>query len=180
MATISISDNITADSGSQVMVPVMMDDTSSIQSVDITLQYDPNIITALGVQKGSLLSELDDDFENNNDWTIRSNNENPGEIIISAFSATPLDIGSAGELFIIVFDAIAEGNSILDLTEGSVGIGGQDVSQTLDDGEITVGDTMDNEDPIVTPGQTFEYAENQAENFVIGTVEATDNVGVIG
>ncbi len=37
---------------------------------------------------------------------------------------------------------------------------------------------VDDEMPVVTTGQTFEYAENQAAGFEIGTVDASDNVGV--
>ncbi|HAC62204.1 MAG TPA: hypothetical protein DCF68_01385, partial [Cyanothece sp. UBA12306] len=44
--------------------------------------------------------------------------------------------------------------------------------------DITINVTdVDDLAPVVTGGEPFEYAENQAENFVIGTVEATDNVG---
>ena len=39
---------------------------------------------------------------------------------------------------------------------------------------------MDEAPPVVTAGQTFNYAENQAAGAVVATVAATDDVGVTG
>ena len=48
-------------------------------------------------------------------------------------------------------------------------------------GTITVNVTnIDDAAPAVTAGQRFTYAENQAANYTVGTVAATDNVGVTG
>ena len=48
------------------------------------------------------------------------------------------------------------------------------VTTTDDDG---AGDTTA---PVITGGQTFSYAENQTLPYTIGTVAATDAVGVTG
>ncbi len=39
---------------------------------------------------------------------------------------------------------------------------------------------VDDEDPVLSQGQNFSYAESQSEGFVVGTVLATDNVAVTG
>jgi len=36
---------------------------------------------------------------------------------------------------------------------------------------------VDENAPVVTPGQSFSYAENQLEGAVVGTVVASDDVG---
>ncbi|MBA4466813.1 hypothetical protein FHK98_15765, partial [Cylindrospermopsis raciborskii CS-506_A] len=37
---------------------------------------------------------------------------------------------------------------------------------------------MDDTAPVVNPNQTFSYAEGKTANFQVGTVTATDAVGV--
>ncbi len=39
---------------------------------------------------------------------------------------------------------------------------------------------IDDEDPVISQGQSFSYAEGQSAGFVVGTVLATDNVAVTG
>ena len=50
-------------------------------------------------------------------------------------------------------------------------------NSTTTDVTITVTD-VDEEDPAITANQAFAYVENQAANYVVGTVAATDNVAV--
>jgi hypothetical protein len=52
-----------------------------------------------------------------------------------------------------------------------------DVIVSVTDVNETVPDTTA---PVITAGQSFSYAENQAADFTVGTVAATDNVGVTG
>lgn len=44
----------------------------------------------------------------------------------------------------------------------------------------TADPSIDTAKPAVTAGQTFTYAENQAKDYVVGTVAATDDFGVTG
>ena len=64
---------------------------------------------------------------------------------------------------------------------------GEGVDRIFDNGTIDIGAfevhsvaNVDDTAPVVTAGQTFSYPENQAANSTIGTVVATDAVGVTG
>ncbi|MDH6097941.1 Ig-like domain-containing protein [Anabaenopsis sp. FSS-46] len=52
-------------------------------------------------------------------------------------------------------------------------------TSTATDVTITVTD-VDDTAPVITPSQTFTYQENQAVNYQVGTVTATDDVAVTG
>ena len=61
---------------------------------------------------------------------------------------------------------------VVSIEDGSGNVSTQTVAVTVTDvaEDVTA--------PVVTGSQTFSYAENQAADFAIGTVAATDGVGV--
>ncbi|MBI2353743.1 MAG: DUF4347 domain-containing protein, partial [Deltaproteobacteria bacterium] len=69
--------------------------------------------------------------------------------------------------------ALPVGTYTLTATTSVNGIAATD-SQAI---QVTLSDTTA---PVVTSGQNFSYAENQSANAVVGTVAATDAVGVTG
>lgn len=177
MATISLPGTLIADIDEQFIVDVTIDDASEVKSVDLTVTFDSNLITALGALKGSLLSALDGGFNTNDDWTVQTNTDTPGELKITAFSAEPLAAGSSGVLFQLGFqvnDGVTMGDTALDLTEGSVGIGSEDVTVDLVDGAVTIGDvTSDN--PPTTTGIADVTVNEDADNTVISLFDAFDD-----
>ncbi|WP_430463559.1 beta strand repeat-containing protein [Tabrizicola sp.] len=71
----------------------------------------------------------------------------------------------------------SDGNNVYVLTIRAVDGAGNVTNQTLTVTVLEVGDTTA---PIVTASQTLTYTENQTADSVIGTVLATDAVGVTG
>ncbi|MEA5536418.1 hypothetical protein, partial [Crocosphaera sp. XPORK-15E] len=52
-------------------------------------------------------------------------------------------------------------------------------TSVVTDVTVNVTDVVDETTPVVTPDQTFSYQENQIAGFEVGTVQATDDLGVV-
>ena len=68
------------------------------------------------------------------------------------------------------------GENSFDLTIQATDIAGNTASETV---TLSVED-VDDEAPVITTDQIFAYPENQADGTILGTVSASDNVGVTG
>jgi large repetitive protein len=62
-------------------------------------------------------------------------------------------------------------------TDGAGNTSAQTLTVTVADVDETVPDTTA---PVITPSQSFNYSENQASGALLGTVAASDNIGVTG
>jgi hypothetical protein len=71
----------------------------------------------------------------------------------------------------------SDGNNVYVVTIRALDGAGNATTQTL---TVTILQVSDATAPVVTAGQTLSYAENQTAGSVIGTVLATDAVGVTG
>lgn len=137
--TISISDDLIGSPGSTVVVPIVISDATGLQSVDIQIKYNTDLLDTSNEQisLGSVIS----------DFSLESNiDDDSGTIILSAFDPTPLESGT-GVIFEIEFqikgDAPADSNTILDLTTVLLGVDGIDFPSdkiTIEDGTLTFGE----------------------------------------
>ena len=103
-ATLSLGQGYVAPS-QRVTVPLSITLTQGqLYAADINLTYDPAVVTAVTVLKGSLVTN----------WSVVSNPQTPGVIRIAMAGATP--VVSSGELLQVVFQAVGASGTGTDLT----------------------------------------------------------------
>jgi methionine-rich copper-binding protein CopC len=114
-------------------------------------------------------------------WSLSGTGANPAD-------AADFSTATSGTVTILA------GQTTATFAVGAVAGDGAEFAETFtvtltDSASATVGtvtttindtSTADVTDPVVTAGQVFNYAENQAAGTVLATVLATDNVGVTG
>lgn len=119
--------NVAVTPGHPVTVTLAYTHTQgTVTSVDLRITYNPTVVTALSVQRGSLTTG----------WSIASNLNTPGVIQIAlATGSTPF--ATSGDLLAITFQAANQaGTTALTLAQGSLNEGA--LAVTLLDGSITV------------------------------------------
>ena len=125
-ATISLPDDAVGLSGGSVSVPLSSLPATGILGVDITVAYDPDVLTATGVTKTAI----------SNPFTLTVNLNTPGIVRISLFGNSPLS--GSGPIADLQFDVIGAAGQTddLDLTFAQINEGA--IPATLDDGFFTV------------------------------------------
>ncbi len=124
--TLALPD-VTVAPGQTVTVTLAYTHTQgAVTSADLRITYNPTVVTALSVQRGSLTTG----------WSIATNLNTPGVIQVAlATGSTPL--ATSGDLLIITFQAANQaGSTALTLAQGSLNEGA--LAVTLFDGTITV------------------------------------------
>lgn len=113
--------------GQQIVAALTLTQTTgTVYAADLRITYDPNVVSAVSVQKGSAIST----------WSLASNIGTPGQISIGlATGSSPLTSG--GELLQLTFLADDQaGISPLTITQGDLNEG--DVLVTLVNGSVVV------------------------------------------
>jgi len=133
---LSIPENLAAQRGSMVTVPILVDDATDLFLADIDLRYDTNVfdLSDSGVSLGALTTG----------WNLISNvDDADGRVRLSAYSISALSsgFGSIVELeFNVRSDAVL-GVTVIDLLEScSLNEGG--LVLTLQDGEVGIQDAI--------------------------------------
>ncbi|NYT20157.1 MAG: hypothetical protein GKC08_07720 [Methanosarcinales archaeon] len=119
----------TTSVGSLVEVPIMMSNGVDVGSMDLVVNYDPDVLSVSSVEKGELTNGM-----------LQANTETEGSIIISIVDVD--GITGDGELVLLSFDVIGEeaGSSSLTFTSAQA----NDVNTYIDiqvetsDGNVTV------------------------------------------
>ncbi|MCD6220236.1 DUF11 domain-containing protein [Candidatus Calescamantes bacterium] len=91
--TVTASDTEGEPGATGVIVPITVDDAEGIAGIDITLTYDPDVLTATGAETTPLTEG----------FSLQVNTENPGQILICMGKATAIPEGS-GALVNIIFN----------------------------------------------------------------------------
>ena len=156
-----IADTFTGAPGDIVTVPISISDATGLQSLDITLNYDSNILTILdpnsetdtneGVKRTGIAEgwKITSGEGNNPDLElpnpVANVNQETGEVKISLVNpGEPLTVDS-GEIIAIDFqvkpDATVDNTTSIDLQKAEFGIDNESQSlddSDLDDGNLTV------------------------------------------
>ncbi|WP_414521375.1 cohesin domain-containing protein, partial [Umezakia ovalisporum] len=168
--SIAIADDLTSNPGETITVPVTLNGATGVDSINFTINYN-SAITLTQVNRGNLPQGL----------TLTSNiQSNSVRVDISGTSAITTDSITIAELTFQVPPGTLAQEINLDLVEGRVGriaLGQDTLDAQLIDGRLTV---VDDTAPVINPGQSFTYPENQATGYQVGTVAATDNLAVTG
>lgn len=129
---LSIPDDLTAEPGDALTVPIQLDDATGLEGADVVLQYDTNVfdLTAQNIKTGDLLDG----------WSLVANvNEPSGTVKIIMYNTTP-HTGGGGTIVSMNVDVSTDaysGPSVIDLQESSELNEGALVL-TLDDGTVTI------------------------------------------
>jgi PKD repeat protein len=113
--------------GQQVAVPLTLTlPEGEVYGADITVTYDPAVVSATQVLKGALATG----------WSMASNLTTPGVIQVAIAGATPIHAG--GELLLLVFEAGGSTGSETDLTltRGDLNEGG--IPTELEHGHLRI------------------------------------------
>ena len=129
-----VADSATVAAGDTVQVPVRLDNASSLASLGFNLHYDPAVVEAVDVVKGSLLQS----------FTFVPNANEPG-IVRFGFASTAEQSGS-GWAAVVEFRAVGAEGSRSDLTFTDVmaaGAAGATLDIRNEAGVITIGAPQD-------------------------------------
>uniref|UniRef100_UPI0039C65ADA cohesin domain-containing protein n=1 Tax=Umezakia ovalisporum TaxID=75695 RepID=UPI0039C65ADA len=148
--SIAIADDLTSNPGETITVPVTLNGATGVDSINFTINYN-SAITLTQVNSGNLPQGL----------TLTSNiQSNSVRVDISGTSAITTDSITIAELTFQVPPGTLAQEINLDLVEGRVGriaLGQDTLDAQLIDGRLLVTDTA----PVINPGQSFTYPENQ-------------------
>jgi hypothetical protein len=114
-------------SGAQVTIPLTLALTQGqVYGVDVVLTYDPAVVTATAVERGSLTAG----------WSLASNLATPGVVRVGLAGVAP--ITTSGELLLFVFKALGPAGSEtnLTLTRGDLNEGS--IPTTLQHGRLSI------------------------------------------
>lgn len=130
-ALVSAPDDAGSGPLTTLAVPIAATSVNGVEAIDLTLTFNPTVLSATGVTRTPLTENL----------TLTFNLSPPGEVRISLFGTTPLSGG--GELAIVHFSVVGElGEATpLNLTRGVFNEGA--FSTLLDDGLFRVCDATD-------------------------------------
>ena len=138
VTTVSVN-NATGDCGTTVGVPINVSGTSNIGAIDISLTYDPSVITATGVANGTLISATD---------LIAIYTGTSGIVNVSVASTS--GINETGSIAVIQFSVVGSGGATGPLTLSSV------VAYDLDRPIIVDGNVTGYEElPVTSTNGTF-------------------------
>ncbi len=163
---VSVSDT-TAYPGEQTFVSISVSDATGIAGGDLTLTYNPDILTAQEV-KGTVLAT---------GLLVVSNTSTPGEVRISLAGAAGLS-GGSGSLIEVIFevreDAVAGRTSLLSLTEVTLRdeTGNPQSLGTISEGTFTVGGVSVEERETMGQPDAFALSQNYPNPFNAQTVIA--------
>lgn len=134
---------VSAESGAQVDLPVMLDHCAGVDSVEFDLNYDSTALAFVSMTPGDLFAAQ---------YTIVNATE-PGRIRVACASA--LGLGGAGTLFTIRFRLLSDTGSAVSVTSGTVTRVDAEYEQSdafvsIENGGITLG-TAALPSPAVTP-----------------------------
>ena len=104
-ARISLQNGASAPTSSTTLVPVMVDDLTGlgVLSVDLTLQFNPDVVAITTIADGSLTGAC----------TLTSNLATPGQATISIFCTSPLSgAGSLAQLTLSAIGASGQGSPL--------------------------------------------------------------------
>jgi len=130
-AIVAVADDAGSGPGTALSVPISATSVTGVEAIDLTLTFNPTILSATGVARAPLTQDL----------TLTFNLNPPGEVRISLFGTTPLSGG--GDLAFVQFSVVGElGEATpLNLTRGVFNEGA--FSTLLDDGLFRVCDATD-------------------------------------
>ena len=117
--------------GGSVSIPVMITDVVDLEGLELTVQYDETVLTAMSTSFQN--TELD-----GMNFNATVGLDNAGEIIIVAFAGGSLYTGS-GALIFINFDVIGELFESTELIFTSIEINNVSILETAQDGSVTIG-----------------------------------------
>ena len=117
--------------GGNVSIPVMMTDVVDLEGLELTVQYDETVLTAMSTSFQN--TELD-----GMNFNATVGLDNALEIIIVAFAGGSLYTGS-GALIFINFDVIGELFESTELIFTSIEINNVSILETAQDGSVTIG-----------------------------------------
>jgi hypothetical protein len=127
--TASMPDTVAFADGS-VSIPVIITDVVELEGIDLTLQYDETVLTAISTS-----------FENTAldgmNYTGTTGLDNSGEIMVIAYAGGSLFTGSGTFLF-INFDVIGQLSESTDLTFTSIEINNISILENSENGSVTV------------------------------------------
>jgi hypothetical protein len=130
-ATMSVPDDLVAVPAASLVVPIALVPATGAVGVDITLEYNPAVLTAVAVTKTSLTSGM----------SLTANLGIPGTVRISLYGTAPLSgSGPIVEVTFIASDVIGR-EAPLNLTQGTINEG--TIPTHLDDGGVSVCDPVD-------------------------------------
>lgn len=128
MIDLEIPDTTTSV-GSSVEIPIIMSNGENVGSMDLIVNYDPDVLSVSSVEKGDLTNGM-----------LQANTETEGTIIISIVDVD--GINGDGELVLMSFDVIGEeaGSSSLDFTSAQANDVNTyiDIQVEISDGTVTV------------------------------------------
>jgi hypothetical protein len=156
LKTLSVND-FTGAVGSNITIPISIDNASGLQSLTLTLTYDNNILslndpnpetpTNEAVRRTGISSswQLIDETNPDTELPNPTANDNNGELTISLINPNNTPASGSGELIAIDFqvnvDAATDAQTAIDLTAARLGINGAEIvlnQSNLTDGSLTV------------------------------------------
>jgi hypothetical protein len=132
-ATVNIATTLTTVAGAQLSVPVHLDQAQGLESVQFELVFDPTLLRLDNVLRG----DLTQGFE------VLTALTSPGRVLVT-MSGAALGAGS-GDIAELVFTALGEGASVLDLQSVRLNGGNQQLvtepvaGADASDGQVVIG-----------------------------------------
>jgi hypothetical protein len=125
-ATLSLPD-VTVLPGEYVTVPLNLDlPEGQIYGVDLTIVYDPAVVSVTQVTKGALTT----------DWSTAVNTETPGEIRVALAGTAPIEM--QGELLNVGFNAVSGTGTVSDLILTHGMLNEENIPTILNPGSIRI------------------------------------------
>ena len=153
---LSIND-FTSSLGSNITIPISIDNATGLQSLTLTLTYDSNILSINDPNPATATNEavhrtgisagwkLTDESNPNTELPNPTANDNAGILTISSINPNNAPASGSGDIIAIDFqvnvDAAIDSQTAIDLTDARLGINGTEIvldNDNLHDGSLTV------------------------------------------
>ena len=136
--------SVTADTGATIEVPISLSDVAGLLAAELTVTFDQTVLTAQSVRTGALA----------NGWALEANTATPGQVVITAASAT--SVSATGVLAYVTFNVVGDALASTPLTIASVSLNDDAITTETSDGIFSVNDYFS------IQGAVSYYNENRA------------------
>ncbi|MDA9717897.1 S8 family serine peptidase [Planctomycetaceae bacterium] len=163
----------TANVGGTVEVPVSLSNVAGMLSAEVTISFDQTVLGAQSVRSGALASG----------WALEANTATPGQVVITAASATP--VSATGVLAYVTFNVVGDALSSTPLAISSVSLNDGAITTETANGSLVVNDVFSIggtvryfTDSLPVSGTTLSI--NNTSNAVTTTTTSADGTFVFG
>ena len=119
-----------ANIGDTIELPISLSDVAGMLSAEITITFDNTVLAAQSVRTGALA----------NGWALEANTATPGQVVITAASAT--SVSATGVLAYVTFNVVGDALASTPLTISSVSLNDGAISTETAHGTFAVNDVF--------------------------------------